>query len=119
MLSGCYHIQYVTDANPAAKSNGEKLHSNYALGLVEDQPTDVTKECPGGFAKVEHVMTPGDAVLTAIIAVIPVVDLINLAWQRSHVTLTCVGPAEPVPNGSTPPVAPTSPSSSSTPTPTK
>ena len=84
--TGCYHYKYTTTAK-AGKAAPEIGHAGYVFGIIEANPVEVGKVCPGGFAQVESQQTTVDEIIAAIVGVF---------YMPNHVTVTCVEGTEPV-----------------------
>ncbi|HVP68420.1 MAG TPA: hypothetical protein VMT17_14290 [Anaeromyxobacteraceae bacterium] len=57
-VTGCFHVNYVTNKPPASAPAYDGWHSNVAWGLAEvSDPVDVPKLCPNGYARIESELT--------------------------------------------------------------
>ena len=82
LACGCYSIRYHTRAEPQADPSYQAWHHDVIVGLFEASPTvDVSKICPGGFARVDSEVTVGNRLA----------NLFTLwgFWYPSTVTVTC------------------------------
>jgi hypothetical protein len=55
--TGCFHMHYVTERQPAPAPTSETWHNGFVFGLVEGSPLEVGKVCPSGVARIDSTET--------------------------------------------------------------
>ena len=80
-LTGCFKVDYTTNASPAASPASDEMHKAAVFGLVEiDDPVPLNTICPNGVAKIHHETNFVQALISGCLG--------NL-FNPSQVTVTC------------------------------